>query len=188
MKQISRSLVTALAGAAFLLTTACQEQNALTARSKGALSFTVAWPQGPSAAKTGFVIQAIPDQTQKINLRIEGEGLAAPIERSLSRDAGENSDSVRIDLPTGRKVVKVEAFDAKGQALAVDVRSVVIVGGQTQRLEMTLQPLGLPTPSPEATLPPVLPTLPGSTTGTSSGAQAPTGLLPIPPSLPQDST
>src|SRR3990167_7990765 len=70
MKQISRSLLSALAGAAVLLTTGCQEQNVLTAP-KGALSFSVAWPKAPSATQAGFVIQAIPDQTQKISLRIE---------------------------------------------------------------------------------------------------------------------
>jgi hypothetical protein len=176
MNYISRSLLTALAGAAFVITTGCQEQNGLTARSKGALSFSVEWPQAKSG---GFVVQAIPDATRRIDISIDGEGLAEPIKKTVTRDAGESKDSVIIDVPTGRKVVKVEAFDAKGLPLAVDVRTVVIVGGQTQRLEMTMQPLGVEVPKSELIVPPtsqpgVVPAQPAS------NGQIPTSLLPIP--------
>lgn len=174
MKNPAVSLVTTLAGLSLLVLAGCQNMGQLSARHMGRLALSVEWPLSTSA----FKLQAIPSETHRIRLSIEGEGLETPRTHTLTRDPSETEDRIQIELPAGLKAVKAEAFDAQERLLAVDVRSVTIIPGQFQRLEMNLQPLGMPTPSP------ALP-LPSSDNNPSSTGP---GLLPIPLSPPSTSS
>ncbi|MEZ0367732.1 MAG: hypothetical protein ACAI44_01460, partial [Candidatus Sericytochromatia bacterium] len=92
----------------------------------------ILWPET-------FRVQAIPDGTQSITVRISGAGLDTALERTLSRNSGA-PQTLDLELPVGAKQVEVKALSDKGLSLAEDRQQVEIRPNQTTRLEMDLEP------------------------------------------------
>lgn len=86
-----------------------------------------------------FSIKTIPQETEKISIKISGQDLKDPVERSITRsDAGK---VIFKDLPLGEKTVDIKAFDLKDNLLAQGSTSVKIEGGKVTTAIVELQEL-----------------------------------------------
>jgi len=98
----------------------------------GSLSFNVVFP----ANSNKFSIKAIPKDTDKLKIKITGEGIleTAPIlqevdkKDALKDENGNYTSAVKIitDIPKGDKTVKVEAVNSNGDVLADAEKTVTI--------------------------------------------------------------
>ncbi|MFN8671652.1 MAG: hypothetical protein U0457_06145 [Candidatus Sericytochromatia bacterium] len=86
-----------------------------------------------------FSIKAIPNSTEKIKIKISGEGLQSSIEKIIDK----NSDKVQTfkELPIGKKNIEIQAIDSKAIILAKGNKDLVIEGGKLNKAEIVLQEL-----------------------------------------------
>lgn len=93
---------------------------------------------GVSFPQKGFSIKAIPESTEKIDIKISGEGLTDPITRSIKKS--ESSKSIVVEkLPTGDKTIEVSASNGSNQVVAKASAKVNIQGGKMNTVELELK-------------------------------------------------
>lgn len=106
--------------------------------SGGALSFRFQYDNHQS---TQFQIKAIPAGSQKIEVEISGEGLAAARKESFNLNSGTSTQTQTIkDLPSGPKQVTVKAISGD-DVMASGSTNVEIKVGQTAKADLELKAL-----------------------------------------------
>lgn len=90
------------------------------------------WTDGGIVVRAQFprLIQIIPEGTQRIEVRVSGEGIPTGAVLVAALTPGETQATFR-GVPAGTKVVVAKAFDAGGNPLAIGSSEVQIVAGAT---------------------------------------------------------
>ncbi|MEK7434413.1 MAG: hypothetical protein AABZ74_14880 [Cyanobacteriota bacterium] len=82
-----------------------------------------------------FSLKFIPDNTNSINIKIEGVGINTPIQFNLTR----NERRVLKDVPTGEKNIKASAVDINGNIVAQGKNNINIIADKINTVEITLE-------------------------------------------------
>lgn len=94
---------------------------------------TPEWTDGDLVMRARFPtrqVQAIPDTTQRIEVRVSGEGIprGSVLSATLTPD---QSQAHFAGVPAGEKTVVVKAYRAEGEVVAAGSSPVTIVAGAT---------------------------------------------------------
>ena len=83
-----------------------------------------------------FSIKAIPTNTEKIIIKIYGEGLPKDIEKIIEK----NSDKTLVieEVPIGKKTIDIRALDKDNNVLAKATSDTVVEGGKTNQVKIEL--------------------------------------------------
>lgn len=141
----------AVCAASLTLLSACASE--LLNPSQGRVAIHVKWP----AKKAAFTIQAIPENTARIEISIRGEGIpeGSPLKAAVTPGGGENA-STFIDVPIGPKFVQGVALNEAGEPVAVGSVPIAVQPNKLVEAHLVLiavdpvdiNPLPTPTPSP----------------------------------------
>lgn len=101
---------------------------------QGSFALQIEWPQ------PGFQLQVIPQETETIQLRIQGRQ-GDEVNTQISRDDEKNEH--RFILDVGPKDIFVLALDAEGQLVAESESQVVILPNQVVRADIELSEVEL---------------------------------------------
>ena len=98
---------------------------------------------GVQFPNSGFSIKAIPNETEKIEISISGEGLNEPIKKEFSRsETKAKDDKVLLEkIPTGKKTIAIKALSKEGVLLAEASEETEIESGKLKQLTIELKEL-----------------------------------------------
>ena len=96
----------------------------------GALSIRILFPPQ----------RIIPPETQRVRVKVSGEGLTEPVEKIAERPSPEGGEVTVTftDLPVGSKTVTANAEDRYGTRRAIGSAETTIIAGQTTTVEVEL--------------------------------------------------
>lgn len=121
----------------------------------GSLQFQV---QLPAQSHTAFRLKALPEQTNRLQLEISGQGLSTPYTETFTTQTPGKQITRHLALPAGNKSIRVRAFEDE-KLLAQGQGSVSIQTGKKSQLTLTLSPVDTPSEnSLQITLAGIVPT------------------------------
>jgi hypothetical protein len=96
----------------------------------GALSIRIVFPPQ----------RIIPPETQRVRVKVSGEGLTEPVEKIAERPSTEGGEVTVVftDLPVGSKTVTANAEDRYGTRRAIGSAEATVVAGQTATVYVEL--------------------------------------------------
>jgi hypothetical protein len=96
----------------------------------GALSIRIVFPPQ----------RIIPPETQRVRVKVSGEGLTEPVEKIAERPSTEGGEVIVVftDLPVGSKTVTANAEDRYGTRRAIGSAEATVVAGQTATVDVEL--------------------------------------------------
>jgi hypothetical protein len=96
----------------------------------GALSIRIVFPPQ----------RIIPPETQRVRVKVSGEGLTEPVEKIAERPSPEGGEVTVVftDLPVGSKTVTANAEDRYGTRRAIGSAEATVVAGQTATVDVEL--------------------------------------------------
>jgi hypothetical protein len=96
----------------------------------GALSIRIVFPPQ----------RIIPPETQRVRVKVSGEGLTEPVEKIAERPSTEGGEVTVVftDLPVGSKTVTANAEDRYGTRRAIGSAEATVVAGQTATVDVEL--------------------------------------------------
>jgi len=96
----------------------------------GALSIRIVFPPQ----------RIIPPETQRVRVKVSGEGLTEPVEKIAERPSPEGGEVTVVftDLPVGSKTVTANAEDRYGTRRAIGSAEATVVAGQTATVDLEL--------------------------------------------------
>lgn len=96
----------------------------------GALSIRILFPPQ----------RVIPPETQRVRVKVSGEGLTEPVEKIAERPSPEGGEVTVVftDLPVGSKTVTANAEDRYGTRRAIGSAETTVVGGKTTTVTVEL--------------------------------------------------